>query len=75
MSSLKEDSAKLTDDYVRMLGIEVQLRELGGDAAISDINRVNRIRAEVNMADESIKRQLRSKLERSTNPDPDADCD
>jgi hypothetical protein len=74
MSSLKADSYKLTDQYVRMLGIEAQLKELGGDAPVADINRINRIRADVNMADECIKRQLRSKFIRDKAPDPDADC-
>lgn len=74
MPSLKETSAELTNEYVRMLCVEAMLKDMGADAPVRDINRINLIRAEVNMADEAIRYQLTSKLQRSIAPDPDADC-
>ena len=72
--SLKGESASLTNHYLRMLFEEVKVDEQGCDAKVSDINLINHIRADVNLADEAIKRQLRSKVRRDAEPDPDADC-
>lgn len=71
MCSLKEASALLTNEYVRMLFVELDVKAKGGYASCRDINQINRIRAEVNLADERLKRQLRGGV---FGHDPDADC-
>lgn len=74
MPSLKKASASLTNEYVRTLFVEVDVKAQGADASIRDINQINRIRANVSMADEVIRRQLKRLPRSLVEPDPDKDC-
>ena len=66
--------ASLTNEYVRTLFIEVDVKAQGAAARIGDINQINKIRAYVSMTDEVIRRQLKRLPRSLVEPDPDKDC-
>lgn len=71
MPSLKDESYALTTEYLKLVFAEQRLTDMGHEAPVRDINIANKIRANVNMADETIRRQLRLRLLGRTDPDDD----
>lgn len=69
--SIKRDSFSLTGEYLKLLFAEVRLRDEGPDATVSDINRANEIRMEINAANEVLRRHVRSVLKLDNDPDLD----
>lgn len=58
MLTLIDASAILTDQYVEMLFAEVRLAEQGEFAMVGNINAINALRMEINLADETLRYQL-----------------
>lgn len=74
--SLRELSGVVTNEYLDMIMLSVNVVDSGYDATIRDINRVNWLRAKIQMGDE----QLRYLIKNANIPgfvveeDPDKDC-
>lgn len=62
MQRLKVESYTLTSEYLKLLFVEQRLAEAGVDASLRDINIANQIRMNINMADESLRYQLRRQI-------------
>lgn len=72
--SIKQFSAEVTTRYLYGIMLKVRVNDLGPDAAVQDINTVNRVLSEVNVMDEGIRTRLRAMPGYVKTTDPDADC-
>lgn len=73
--SLKELSGVVTNEYLDMIMLSVNVVDSGYDATIRDINRVNWLRAKIQMGDEQLRFLIKSgRPGIVVEEDPDKDC-
>ena len=76
MCEMRDCSIRLTNGYLRIIMEDIRLRELGPDAPVTHINKLNRARHEANLADEEIRMAMKKRrmIRVHVDADPDADC-